>query len=286
MIAMSRLAGSLATLLLAAPAFAQMAETADPVQPGQPRWEAGLAAGAYTVADYPGSDEYRTLAAPLPYFVYYGTVLRSDERGSRLRRVLTPNVEINVSGSGALSSDSSGSDARAGMPDLGYLVELGPNIALRFDGVDANSKIDINLPLRGVMSIGDPDLHWRGMSFSPDIAWRQRWPSHPSLGVRVGLGADFASTRLHEYFYEVAPEFSTPERPAYAADAGYLGATLNLRVTWSFTASVRGFVSASYYNYAGSANADSPLLRSDDGYSAALGLSWSFLRSTRTADVE
>lgn len=280
-----RLTG-LAALLLAAPAFAQMAETADPVQAGQPRWEAGLAAGAYTVADYPGSDEYRTLAAPLPYFVYYGTVLRSDERGSRLRRVLTPNVEINVSGNGALSSDSSGSDARDGMPDLGYLVELGPNVALRFDGVDADSKIDINLPLRGVVSIGDPDLRWRGMSFSPDIAWRQRWPAHPSLALRVGVGADFASTRLHQYFYEVAPQFATPERPAYAAGAGYLGATFNLRVIYALTPSVRGFVSARYHNYAGSANADSPLLRSDDGYSAALGLSWSFLRSKQAAVVE
>ena len=49
---------------------------------------------------------------------------------------------------------------------------------------------------------------------------------------------------------------------------------------------LRGFVSASYHNYAGSANADSPLLRSDDGYSAALGLSWSFLRSKQAAVVE
>ncbi|HEY1075632.1 MAG TPA: MipA/OmpV family protein [Fontimonas sp.] len=282
----------LATLLWLgsiAPLAAQTpdAATTDAATPGKPRWEAGVAAGAFTVADYPASDEYRTLAAPLPYFVYYGTVLRSDERGSRLRRALTPNVELNISGGGALSSDSSGSEARKGMPDLGYLLELGPNLALSFDGPQPRSKIYVNLPVRGVLSIGDPDLSWRGVLFGPEIAWRQSLIVDDALSLRIAFGADFASTRLHEYFYSVAPAFQIDgERPAYDARSGYLGSNVNLRLGYALSRSIRGFVSVSFYSYAGAANEDSPLFRSDDGYSAAVGLSWSFLRSRQAAIVE
>ncbi len=286
-----RYLGPLAALLslgLIGAAAAQQtpgAAAAEAAEPVHPRWEAGIAAGAFTVADYPASDEYRTLAAPLPYFVYYGTVLRSDERGSRLRRALTPNVEINISGSGSLASDSNGSNAREDMPDLGYLIELGPNLALSFDGPQPHSKIYVNLPVRGVLSVGD-GLNWRGLLFGPEIAWRQQLLIDRALSVRVAYGADFASTALHRYFYEVAPIFATPERPAYAADGGYLGSNLNLRLSYAFSRTIRGFVSVSYYNYAGAANADSPLFRSEDGYSAAVGLSWSFLPSKRSAVVE
>ncbi len=276
----------LCSLLSAIPPVAAQTPAAEPAAPFQPRWEAGIAAGAFTVADYPGSDEYRTLGAPLPYFVYYGTVLRSDERGSRVRRALTPNVEINISGSGALASDSDGSEARAGMPDLGYLLELGPNLALAFDGPNPGAKIYINLPARGVVSVGDPDLSWRGVLFAPEIAWRQHWLPNRALSLRVAYGADFASTRLHDYFYGVAPVYANDARPAYEASSGYLGSTVNLRLGYAISPTVRSFLSFSYNNYAGAANEDSPLFRSEDGYSAALGLSWSFLRSKRSAVVE
>jgi outer membrane protein len=274
----------------AAPLHAQTAAT--PVEDTRggaalPRWEAGIAGAAFTVPDYPASDEYRTLALPAPYFVYRGRVLRADDEGSRLRRRLGANIELNLSGGGALSSDSSGSDARRGMPDLGYLLELGPNLRLSYPGPAHDSAVVINLPVRGVLSIGDGGLNWRGVVFAPELAYRADRYLDGRLGIWLSLASEYGSTALQRYFYEVAPRYATTERPAYAADAGYLGSSLGLRGTYTLTPRLRLFASLRYYAYSGAANQDSPLFRRDDGYTAAIGISWTMLQSReRAVDLE
>lgn len=281
-----RLAVALLLLLGARGAAAQSLPVADdgPAPARPPKWEAGLAAFAIGMPAYPGSDEYRYLVMPAPYFVYHGRVFRADdEEGSRLRQILTPNVELDLSGGGALASDSSHSDARRGMPDLDYLVELGPKLRLSFDGLAPSSKLILSLPARAVVSIGD-DLGWQGFVFEPELAWQRGGLLHRRLGLRLSADATFATHALQRYFYEVAPRYATPERPAYAAEAGYVGASLSGRASWVFTPRLRGFVSLSYLNNAGSANEDSPLFRTPSGYLAALGFSWSFLRSREPAE--
>jgi len=248
-----------------------------------PRWEAGIAGAAFTVPDYPASDEYRSLALPAPYFVYRGRVLRADDEGSRLRRRLGANMELDLSGGGALSSDSSGSDARRGMPDLGYLLELGPNLRLSYAGPAHDSAVVINLPVRGVISVGDGGLNWRGAVFAPELAYRADRYLEGRLGIWLSLATEVASTALQRYFYEVAPRYATADRPAYAADAGYLGSSLGLRGSYSLTPRLRLFASLRYYAYAGAENQDSPLFRRDDGYTAAIGLSWTVLQSDQRA---
>lgn len=263
---------------------AAAAQSADSVPAArQPKWEAGIGGLALTLPEYPASDEYRSLLLPLPYFVYRGRVLRADEQGSRLRRRLAPYAEIDVSGGGALASDSSGSDARRGMPDLGYLVELGPNLRLGYAGALPRSTLVVNLPLRGVVSIGDPGVNWRGLRFVPELAYRLDGVLGTPLSLRLSLAAELASGALHDYFYTVEPRYATAARPAYAASAGYLGSSIGARVSRPLTRRLRGFATLRYYNYDGSASADSPLFRAHDGYTAALGLSWSLLQSREPA---
>lgn len=252
----------------------------------KPRWEAGIAGVGFRVADYPASDEYRTLALPVPYFVYHGRVLRSDDQGSRMRRKLTPYAEIDISGGGALASDSSDSQARDGMPDLGYLVELGPNLRLSINGPTARSKIFANLPVRGVISIGDPGLNWRGVMFAPELAYRQERVLGTELALRVSLASQFVSAALGEYFYEVEPRYATAQRPAYSASGGYLGSSLGVRIDHQLSRRIRLFTTLRYYSYSGAANEDSPLFRTDHGYTAGLGLSWTFLQSREAAVPE
>lgn len=281
-----RAGAALAVLCCVAAQAQQLPEGDGEAAPQRPKWEAGLGAAALRVADYPASDEYRTLALPLPYFVYHGRVLRSDDEGSRLRRKLAPQVEIDVSGGGALASDSGDSQARAGMPDLGYLVELGPNLRLGFAGWGERSRLVVNLPLRGVVSIGDPDLSWRGVLFAPEIAHRSERIAGTTLGLRISLVSQFASGALADYYYAVAPRYATAQRPAYGAAAGYLSSSLGVRIDQRLAPRLRGFVSLRYYSYAGATNDDSPLFRRDDGYTAALGLSWAFLQSRQAAEPE
>lgn len=280
---------TVATLLalLSTSALAQTIPTAQdtaPATPQRPKWEAGLAAIALSVPDYPAADSTRQVILPAPYFVYHGKVLRSDdEDGSRLRQRLTPNIEIDFSGGGALSSDSSGSDARDGMPDLDYLLEAGPNLRLSFDGPQPHSKFIVNVPARGIVSIGS-GLGWQGVVFEPELAFQSALSFNRRLSWRVSTDATFSTRALQRYFYEVAPQYATDTRPAYHASAGYLGASLDGRAAYKFAPRLRGFVSLSYLNHAGAANEDSPLYRSNHGYIIALGVSWTFLKSSQKAE--
>ena len=257
-----------------------------PGKPGhqRPRWEAGIAGVAATVPDYPASDEHQRVALPAPYFVYRGRTLRADDEGSRLRRRLTPNLEIDVSGGGAMSSDSSGSDARRGMPDLDYLLELGPNLRMSFEGPTPTSTLIVNMPLRGVASLGDGGLQWRGLVFTPDLALQSERFLGGRMNLRGSIRADFASAQLQRYFYEVTPQYATPERPVFSAAGGYLGASVGGRVAYAITPRLSSFVSLRYYFHDGAANDRSPLFRSDHGYSAAVGFSWSLFQSRQLAE--
>jgi len=39
----------------------------------------------------------------------------------------------------------------------------------------------------------------------------------------LSIGPLFGNRKYHAYFYEVAPEYATPSRPAYSASGGYSG---------------------------------------------------------------
>lgn len=255
-------------------------------RPAAPKWEAGLGAEALTIADYPASDEHRTLGFPYPYFVYHGRVFRADAEGSRIRRKLAPNVEIDVSGGGAFANDSSDNQARRGMPDLDFLLELGPSARVSFGDPGAGSGFTVLVPVRGVVSAGDAGVHWRGVVFEPELAYRRVRFLHGPLSLRLSLATEFASREVHDYFYSVDPAYATPARPAYAATSGYLGSTLGSQLTYAASPQLRVFALLRYHSYAGAANRDSPLFRDDDGYTASIGMSWSFLRSAEPAAAE
>ena len=112
------------------------------------------------------------------------------------------------------------------MPDLDLTIELGPSLNF-FLYRDEHEKmsLELRLPLRAVESV----------DFSEGID-HQGWLVHPHLnldirnifpgpGWNLGLlaGPLFATSRYHDYFYEVDQEFVRPGRPAYDADGGYSG---------------------------------------------------------------
>ena len=256
--------------------------------PAPPKWEAGLVGVLATAPTYPASEDNTIVAVPVPYFDYHGKSLQSDDDGSRLRQLLTPNLEIGLSGGGALSSDSNDSRARRGMPDLDYLLEAGPNLRLSYDGDSPYAKFAVDLPLRFVVSAGfDSGIHGRGAVFAPELSYsfRKKLPGtrRPNL-IRISFGSDFASTALGDYFYTVRPQYVTPDRPAYDAKAGYLGSSLGVRTIFPLGADLRGFVALRYYSHTGAANDDSPLFRSEDGASAAIGFTWTIFQSQERAE--
>jgi hypothetical protein len=104
------------------------------------------------------------------------------------------------------------------MPDLPATFELGPNLQWHV----ARGRfwaLDLRLPVRAVITIEGPPRH-AGWTAVPQLALDTRWG-----GWNVGalVGASFGDRRVHALYYEVAPEFATPARPAYRAEGGRAG---------------------------------------------------------------
>jgi len=244
----------------------------------KPLWEAGIGGFAGAVADYPGSNQYRVRGLPLPFFIYRGDFFSSDVHGPRLQKS-SGIVEWELSGGGSLSSNSKGG-ARAGMPTLDYLLEVGPKAKITVARPTDTSRLTVDLAVREAISTNFASrLRTQGGLFAPDIAYEERAIFGSRWSGLASIGAQFATAGLQRYYYEVEPQYALPGRPAYDARAGYLGATLAVTAFRQVTPSFTVFVGFDLDNYDGAANVDSPLLRTRNDLGAAVGFAWSIGQS-------
>ncbi len=252
------------------------------VPAAQPLWEAGAGVALLAFNDYRGADSSSNYVLPLPYFVYRGNFLRADRQGVRGMFMERPRVELDVSVSATTPVRSGDTGARSGMPDLDAAVELGPALQWRaWESADQRLRLDARLPVRASIAIGDAGL--LGWFVAPNINLDMRGVGRlDGWNFGVLAGPLFADRRYHEYFYGVAPEYATAQRPYYAARGGYSGAQLLFSATrrmpryW-----VGGYVR--YDRLDGAVFADSPLMRRESSWSAGLAVSWIFARSSRDA---
>tara|TARA_B100000686_G_scaffold343760_1_gene425146 strand:- start:74 stop:964 length:891 start_codon:yes stop_codon:yes gene_type:complete len=263
---------STAFLLVSSPALAEKAK---------PLFEFGFATGGGYLPDYPAADESHSQYIALPYIAYRGKFLRSDEKGLlRGRFVRTRNIELDVSLSGSFSVDSNDNDARRSLPDLDYLGEIGPRLQITIARAARNAKIDLEFPVRAVLSTDFSNLQYHGVTFSPAIAY-QNERLFGSTAIKLGFSATFATEELMAYFYEVERRFTTASRPAYAADAGYLGSSLEFLATRQLFSRLQGFFAARVSSHHGATNDSSPLFRDRITAAVGAGLVLSIFRSKR-----
>jgi hypothetical protein len=223
-------------------------------------------------------------ALPLPYFVYRGDVFKSDANGPRLQKS-NGIVEWEFSGGGSLSSNSRGG-ARSGMPKIDYLLEVGPKAKITLSKPTDTSRVVLDLPLRAAVSTNfSSRFGSRGAIFAPDFAYEEKAIFGDEWSGRASIGAQFATTGLQRFYYEVEPEYARDGRPAYDARAGYLGATLELTSFRQVTRNFFVFLSLDVDRYDGAANVDSPLLKSRSDLGAAVGFAWSLAQSSRHANA-
>lgn len=252
---------------------------------GKPLWELGVVAGAGTFPDYPAAAENSWHALALPLIRYRGDVLRSDEKGLlRGRLVNTRDLELDISLNGAFPTDSDSAGPRAGMPDLDWMGEVGPRLQVTLARAAHSAKIDLELPLRAVFSTDfHSHLSHEGYAFEPEIAWQHANFLDSGTAVKVGVGALFGDEGLNDTFYEVAPRYATAARPAYDAEAGYMGSKASLSLVHAVTpwVSVLGRLRGDYHG--GAANEDSPLFQDDMTYSAGLAIAVTLAKSKARA---
>jgi MipA family protein len=272
----------LAALALAA--CASGATNADESSPAdlKPLWEFGLGAGALAFDDYRGSSTSHAYPIPLPYFVYRGRFLRSDENGLRGRFFNQDRVELSfsVNGTTPVRNDS----ARHGMPDLRPTLEVGPALDIHlWRSADERLKLNVHVPVREAFTI-DTSPRAIGVFTAPNISLDvARLPG--SEGWKLGFlaGPLFAARSYDDYFYSVAPQYASPGRPAFEARGGYAGtqalASLSRRYpSYWVGAYVR------YDTLAGASFADSPLVTTHGYWTLGFGVAWMIAKSPRLVE--
>jgi MipA family protein len=249
----------------------------------EPLWEFGLGVGALGFEDYRGANSSHVYPLPVPYFVYNGKFLQADRDGVRGKLFHQDWIDLNVSVNA--TTPVSNDRARFGMPDLKSTIEVGPSLdlhLLRSD--DARVKLDLRLPLRSAFSV-QASPRYIGWTFTPrlnlDVA--DPW-GYFGWNLGLAVGPLFADRRYHDYFYTVAPQYATPERPAYQASGGYAGTQTLVALSKRY----RTYWVGAYVRYdtlAGAAFIDSPLVQTNRYWSAGIGIAWMISKSSRLVTV-
>ena len=253
-----------AVLLLACTA-AQAAEVL-------PRWEAGAGAGVASTPAYSGSTDRTVRVLAFPYLIYRGERLRVDGNSADWRLVRSEKFDMDMGIAGSLPARSRDVTARAGMPDLGLLGEVGPRMRYRFD-----KSTELSVPVRAVFEFRGGVQH-RGWTIEPrltrDLGTYFDWRVRGYAGVVLG------DESVNRYFYEVAPRYATADRPAYTAKGGLMVTRFGLFGSHDWDEDVRLSAFVRMDSYHGAANRASPLMQQSGGLSAGIGVTWTLYRSS------
>ncbi|MCI0507284.1 MAG: MipA/OmpV family protein [Gammaproteobacteria bacterium] len=250
-----------------------------------PLWEMGAGAGVLNAPHYRGSKTQANIVLPIPYAIYRGDILRVDrEEGVRGKLFESKYINLDLSFAGNIPVPDIEDSARAGMPGLDLLLEAGPELEIKlWQSGTRNQNLWFNIPYRFVFSAGDPFLQYQGWTLSPYINYKINVrQSSAFMRYSVSAGPIFAGSKYHNYFYEVAPEFVTPERQAYLAGSGYSGS----RITASITRNAKKYfvgVFARYDNLEDAVFVDSPLVETRDYFIFGVAFAWIFVTSETSA---
>jgi hypothetical protein len=247
--------------------------------------EAGIFGGGALLPDYPAADRAEPRPLALPWVIYRGELLRSDDRGLRGHLYRGADLELTLNANGALASQSSGG-AREGMPDLDHLGEIGPSLRwTAWRDAERLTRFSLELPVRAAFSTDFSSIRYRGLVFAPEIALERAALARDGDRARVGIGPVFAGDGLMDYWYEVQPDQARPGRPAYAPRGGYLGLRLQFSYRTPLTERVSLVAGGRVEEFSGATNEASPLFRSTLNLTLVAGISVTLYRSAAQVDV-
>ena len=248
-----------------------------------PLWEFGLGVGVIAFGDYRGSDASHVYPVPVPYLVYRGTFLKSDQNGVRGQFFNQPHIDFNVS---INATPVSGRDAaRSGMPNLKPSVEVGPSLNLHlWASPDRRVRWTLRAAARDAITV-ESSPHSIGWFAAPTLDLDVAAP-FGRAGWNLGLltGPLFASQRYNSYFYSVAPQYATNQRPAYQAPGGYSGTQFLAALSKHYHGFwIGGFVRHDWL--AGAVFDGSPLVRRNNYWSGGIGIAWIIGQSARVVEA-
>ncbi|WP_233267317.1 MipA/OmpV family protein [Paraglaciecola sp. L3A3] len=250
----------------------------------RPVWEVGAFAAVFNTPEYPGSNQNKNNFIASPYVVYRGKVVRVGD-GSIVRAVAVDKswYELDISMAASFGANSDDNTLRAGMPDLDFIFEVGPQLKMRIADFKfaqhGRSELFLNLQARAAFSTDFSGIDHRGYVFQPQLAYVQRGWLSEKTALSINLSPSWATEDLHDYFYQVDSNDVTTERQAFDAKGGYMGTNLGVSISFNATDDVRVFVGAGMSLLSGSANSESPLFAETSTYSIGVGMVWRFIQS-------
>ncbi len=258
---------------------------------GKPLWEIeALAIGGYE-PDYPGSNQMHAHVLPVPWFVYRGKFLRTDDRGE-VEGLLLQSRRFTFDISAKVSFPSEANDlARTGMPQLQYLGEVGPRAKLGLyywqnAATGRLATLQLEVPVRAAISSDLTSFAYRGFDSQPALAFVDSRFLNTPARWKLSVGPIFASQGLMNYYYAVPVQYATALRPAYAARAGYMAGDVHTSLEFPIFDRINILGSVDYYALNGASNAASPLMTAKSNISFMTAVSVSLYQSSERATYE
>ncbi|MEN8135778.1 MAG: MipA/OmpV family protein [Thermodesulfobacteriota bacterium] len=263
------------------------AETAD--EKKEPLWELGLYNSVMVFPHYRGSDEQMYYFLALPYFIYRGKIFRSDRDGLKGIFFESDRLESNISLSGypPVAGDT---EAREGMPGLGALFGIGPELKWYLNSRQAVNPLYLATAVHGVSSL-DVDSGWamafEGIRYSANLVYRNNTffrKKGSFFGINAGLY--YADSALNSYVYDVEQEFVRVDRPYYKSGRGHSGHSVNSYVIYGLTDTLALGFFGRWDNVSHAVYHDSPLVRQNDTFMGGISLIWKISESKKLVAVD
>ena len=252
----------------------------------RPLWELGLFNGIARLPHYRGSDEYKLYALPLPYLIYRGKVIQSDEYGIRGIFFKTKHLESSLSfwGNPPIGGDNR---ARKEMPDLDALFEIGPAIKWFFKDRGSLDYLYLSIALRGVSSANfdfGVDFAYQGLHGGLQLIYNNRSLfAQNNLEFDFSVGINFTDKDYNSYFYDVSSKYVLPERGFYESDGGYAGFSVSVSIKKKITQNLFLGGYSRWDNINGAVFDDSPLVKGKNNFVIGCALIWKIAESKRSA---
>ena len=242
------------------------------------QWTMGLGLGAFNYQYYPGAKESRQIFLPAPYFTYRSPKFEVD-RGIKSFIYNSEVIIIDLSADFGLPVNSEDTAARKGMPDLDFALQLGPSFEFLLNDKRKNYfDVRFEIPVRVAFTLDFGNIQNIGYLLEPRFTFAHRRTSETGLSHKATMGLKFATQDYHAYYYDVAAEFVTPERPEYRSEAGFGGSFINYRISYK-TSDFIYWAFVRYQSLRGAEFEDSPLVVQNDYYFFGAGFAWIFASS-------
>ncbi len=241
-------------------------------------WTLGAGLGVFEYHLYPGAKETRRLIFPVPHFTFRSEKFEID-RGLKSFLYHSKKVVVDISMDFGLPVNSEDTQARKGMPDLDFMLQVGPSIEFLLN--DKNkSYFDtrFEIPVRVAFASDFRNVENIGYLIEPRFSFNHRRYVKTGVSQKMTVGLKFATEDFHAYYYDVADAFSTAARESFTSQAGFGGSFAKYRISYR----TRDFIYWAFVRYQslhGAKFEESPLVLKKDYYFIGLGASWIFAGS-------